>query len=90
LAVVGAAHFLLSRQTFSAQLKIEKFKAAIFACDLVRSAQQKSRLRGGFFARAKASHLIFVSLNSTCLRAIGSYFFIDSFSVLVRAFFEVT
>jgi hypothetical protein len=35
-------------------------------------------------------YLIFVSLNSTCLRATGSYFLKASFSVFVRAFFLVT
>jgi hypothetical protein len=40
--------------------------------------------------RAAADYLILVSLNSTCLRATGSYFRIDSFSVDVRGFFLVT
>jgi hypothetical protein len=40
--------------------------------------------------RGQPSYLILVSLNSTCLRATGSYFLNDSFSVLVRAFFLVT
>ena len=35
-------------------------------------------------------YLIFVSLNSTCLRATGSYFLKTSFSVAVRGFFFVT
>ena len=38
---------------------------------------------------AKA-YLILPSLNSTCLRTTGSYFFITNFSVLVRGFFLVT
>src|SRR4051812_24384670 len=35
-------------------------------------------------------YLILVSLNSTCFLATGSYFFIESFSVIVREFFLVT
>ena len=38
----------------------------------------------------RADHLILLSLNSTCFFATGSYFFIDSFSVIVREFFFVT
>src|ERR1700754_2838862 len=36
------------------------------------------------------SYLIFDSLNSTCLRATGSYFFLTSLSVMVREFFLAT
>lgn len=39
---------------------------------------------------AEACYLILPSTNSTCLRAIGSYFFSLSFSVFVRGFFLVT
>ena len=35
-------------------------------------------------------YLILPSLNSTCLRSTGSYFFIENFSVMVRVFFLVT
>src|ERR1700677_2904896 len=42
------------------------------------------------FVSRTPAYLIFVSLNSTCLRATGSYFLNVSLSVLVRAFFEVT
>src|SRR5437879_7971217 len=35
-------------------------------------------------------YLIFDSLNSTCLRATGSYFFLTSLSVMVREFFLAT
>src|SRR5208283_3194934 len=42
---------------------------------------------GGFGAGSCKDYLILVSLNSTCLRATGSYFLNDSLSVLVRAFF---
>src|SRR5262245_52230535 len=35
-------------------------------------------------------YLILVSLKATCLRAIGSYFLKESFSVAVRGFFLVT
>ena len=40
--------------------------------------------------RGRQGHLIFASLNSTCLRTTGSYFLKLSFSVLVRGFFFVT
>src|SRR5262249_35914358 len=40
--------------------------------------------------RPRGGYLILPSLNSTCLRAIGSYFLSTSLSVLVRAFFLVT
>src|ERR1700704_3940253 len=36
------------------------------------------------------SYLILDSLNSTCLRATGSYFFLTSLSVMVREFFLAT
>lgn len=36
------------------------------------------------------AYLILPSLYSTCLRATGSYFRTDIFSVIVRAFFLVT
>ena len=39
---------------------------------------------------ALANYLIFDSLNSTCLRATGSYFFLTSLSVMVREFFLAT
>src|SRR5215813_10305226 len=35
-------------------------------------------------------YLIFASRNSTCFLATGSYFFLVSFSVMVREFFLVT
>jgi hypothetical protein len=38
----------------------------------------------------RADYLILPSTNSTCFFAIGSYFFIFSFSVIVREFFLVT
>ena len=38
----------------------------------------------------RRAYLIFVSLKATCLRAIGSYFLNESFSVAVRGFFFVT
>jgi len=34
--------------------------------------------------------LILDSLNSTCLRATGSYFYLTSLSVMVREFFLAT
>ena len=56
-------------------------------------ATKKPPGRGGFRERpisvGPKPHLILVSLNSTCLRAIGSYFFFDIFSVIVREFFFV-
>jgi len=36
------------------------------------------------------AYLILDSLNSTCLRATGSYFFLTSLSVMVREFFLAT
>jgi hypothetical protein len=36
------------------------------------------------------NYLILDSLNSTCLRATGSYFFLTSLSVMVREFFLAT
>ena len=38
----------------------------------------------------RLSYLILVSLKATCLRATGSYFLKESFSVAVRGFFLVT
>ena len=38
----------------------------------------------------RQSYLILPSLNSTCLRTLGSYFLTDIFSVMVRVFFFVT
>jgi hypothetical protein len=37
-----------------------------------------------------SAYLILDSLNSTCLRATGSYFFLTSLSVMVREFFLAT
>ena len=49
---------------------------------------------GGWSARGArwrpVDHLILASLNSTCLRATGSYFCISSLLVWARAFFFVT
>src|ERR1700712_2352163 len=39
---------------------------------------------------APEAYLILDSLNSTCLRATGSYFFLTSLSVMVREFFLAT
>ena len=53
----------------------------------------RSAAGGPAGARARqrlTGYLIFVSLNATCLRAIGSYFLKDSFPVAVRGFFLVT
>ena len=61
----------------------------------VRNARRKkkNRPKGRFhvdlIGKARP-YLILVSLNSTCLRATGSYFFFDIFSVIVREFFFVT
>ncbi len=41
-------------------------------------------------ARTEFGYLIFASLNGTCLRTTGSYFFISSLFVWARAFFFVT
>ena len=41
-------------------------------------------------ARSTERYLILASLNGTCLRTTGSYFFISSLPVWVRAFFFVT
>ena len=61
---------------------------------VVQAAMKKPPETGGSFRQVKRSgqspHLILVSLNSTCLRATGSYFFFDIFSVMVREFFLVT
>src|SRR5215470_3467055 len=40
--------------------------------------------------RACKRYLIFASRNSTCFLATGSYFFLLSFSVMVREFLRVT
>src|SRR5690606_6897099 len=40
--------------------------------------------------RSRRAHLILCSLNSTCLRATGSYFLMANLSVIVRVFFVVT
>src|SRR5438874_10025312 len=55
-------------------------------------AQTKTGPRGPVQIRSEASgaYLIFDSLNSTCLRATGSYFFLTSLSVMVREFFLAT
>src|SRR5690606_16463026 len=37
--------------------------------------------------RSRRAHLILCSLNSTCLRATGSYFLMANLSVIVRVFF---
>ncbi len=59
-----------------------------------RAANAKAARAGGFAkasrSRRREPYLILVSLNSTCLRATGSYFFFDIFSVIVREFFFVT
>ena len=55
------------------------------------SAHKNTRLlstSGSIFKNQ--NYLILVSLNSTCLRAIGSYFVLTIFSVNVRLFFFVT
>src|SRR3984957_417513 len=61
----------------------------------VPTAKRRSRERPFVQAvveaqKALGDHLILVSLNSTCLRATGSYLVKVNFSVLVRAFFLVT
>jgi len=50
-----------------------------------RGARPRSNSRNG-----GKSYLILDSLNSTCLRATGSYFFLTSLSVMVREFFLAT
>ena len=45
---------------------------------------------GASGGQPKEDHLIFDSLNSTCLRATGSYLVLVIFSVIVREFFLVT
>ena len=55
----------------------------------VRTKNGAARPRSNSHQGAE-SYLILASLNSTCLRATGSYFLRTSFSVMVRAFFLVT
>src|SRR5690606_8713689 len=54
-----------------------------------KKARRRSEAPYGRF-RSDKDYLIFVSLNSTCLRATGSYFVLVIFSVIVRLFFVVT
>src|SRR5690606_3195769 len=55
-------------------------------CALTKNAAQ-----GGVFVTVRSPpYLIFVSLNSTCFLAIGSYLRKESLSVLVRLFLLVT
>src|SRR5215468_6278862 len=51
---------------------------------------QRADALGAASVADQARYLILVSLKATCLRAIGSYFLKDSFSVAVRGFFLVT
>ena len=64
------------------------------ALDRVRDTRaNKKRDRKAPFKAASGlldAYLILDSLNSTCLRATGSYFFLTSLSVMVREFFLAT
>src|SRR6266516_3000605 len=62
---------------------------ADFAWTRVRIKNGAARPRSNSHQGAK-SYLILASLNSTCLRATGSYFFLTSLSVMVREFFLAT
>src|SRR5437763_1179485 len=60
---------------------------------LLRGAKMRKGRRRGALATSQpfsADHLILASRNSTCFLATGSYFFLVSFSVIVREFFRVT
>jgi protein-S-isoprenylcysteine O-methyltransferase Ste14 len=46
-------------------------------------------LPGGFFAKNGPNYFSFISLYSTCLRALGSNFMISIFSGMVFLFFVV-
>src|SRR6185437_14198025 len=67
----------------------ENARAAALSRDEA-GGNKEGRREGALSCRRKAAYLILVSLNSTCLRATGSYFLNVSLSVLVRAFFLVT
>jgi hypothetical protein len=54
-----------------------------------RRTQKKPRAAGLFFALLRGNYLSFVSLYSTCLRALGSNFMIDIFSGIVFLFLLV-
>jgi hypothetical protein len=57
----------------------------------VSGKRKKASLSDALISVARSElYLIFDSPNSTCLRALGSYFFMTSFSVCVREFFFVT
>jgi hypothetical protein len=83
----------------NAVLSVETGRAAFSF--VLSSKQEASRIADNKKARslvARASkrysrsrnYLILVSLNSTCLRAIGSYLVFVILSVIVRLFFVVT
>jgi hypothetical protein len=57
-----------------------------------RTGHEKSRralLPGGFCRSARLNYFSFISLYSTCLRALGSNFMISIFSGMVFLFFVV-
>lgn len=56
----------------------------------MKKAPEGALFRSGSVPPHALHHLILASLNSTCLRATGSYFFTAIFSVIVRVFFFVT
>src|SRR5215470_8466617 len=74
MSVTDPATILRRRFTLPGERRPQRADAAGAASDLADQAR----------------YLILVSLNATCLRAIGSYFLKDSLSVAVRGFFLVT
>src|SRR5580704_16779712 len=71
-------------------LEVEMSALRVAVPDCAEANEKGARRRPFDCEAVKPGYLIFVSLNSTCLRATGSYFLNVSFSVLVRAFFCVT
>jgi hypothetical protein len=64
--------------------------AGLGVCEATKNAPKRGVFGAARSLAAATNYLIFASLNSTCLRATGSYFRVDILSVIVREFFLVT
>src|ERR1700754_860833 len=74
----------------SAKQRFAKSYALHRARDTTSPNEKRGRRPRSNPVNSQTAYLILDSLNSTCLRATGSYFFLTSLSVMVREFFLAT
>src|SRR4029079_4855269 len=83
-------HMMVERRSWVAALRCSAKEALHRVRDATRNQKRGREAPCKSTRQSSNAYLIVDSLNSTCLRATGSYFFLTSLSVMVREFFLAT